>query len=236
MQPAPNLATPHASHDLLLVAAAVDRDADPSIRAAAADQAARCPECAELAADLRIQSDGLAALPASRPVPRDMRLSADDAARLRRGAMWRRLLRPFGAEGLPGLRPLAATLTTLGIAGILLTAIPFALPGAASLPQLDTIGRAVNGAPVPAASSAGSEAQVPGAKGSTALPMASPSPSGAASYGGLDGSPQASASNHQSFVAPSSGPRLPPLAWVSLGLIVAGLGLFSVLFVARRAA
>jgi hypothetical protein len=118
----------HASHDLLIIAAGADRDADDATRAAADRQAAECADCSELSADLRSIASGLRELPRSIPVPasRDFRISPDQADRLRRWSGLRRLLRPFGAGSAPSLRPLATAFTTLGIAGLLFTVL---LPG-----------------------------------------------------------------------------------------------------------
>lgn len=118
----------HTSHDLLIIAAGADRDADDATRAAADRQAAECADCSELSADLRSIASGLRELPRSIPVPasRDFRISPDQADRLRRWSGLRRLLRPFGAGSAPSLRPLATAFTTLGIAGLLFTAL---LPG-----------------------------------------------------------------------------------------------------------
>ena len=233
--------TPHASHDLVLLAAAADRDADPSIQAAAAEQAAACTECAALAGELRTITLGLAALPASRPVPRDMRITAEQAARLGRGRFWRRLLRPFGTEGLPVLRPLAATLTTLGLAGILLTALPLGFgAGGAAIPN--TIGSAVGtpapGALAPAVAPSGA-AEQQGFDSKGAAP-GSAQPAASAGTGGVFG-PVTGGTNERSSESHSPGlsdalPQLPTLAWLSLGLVAAGIGLFALLLVGRRVA
>jgi hypothetical protein len=124
--------TPHADHDLLVIAAGTDPDADPAARAAAARQSATCTECDELARDLRAIAAGLQSLPRSIPAPaaRDFRISPDQARRLQRGNGLRRLLRPFGPAGMPSLRPLSAAFTTLGVAGLLFTLV---LPGMTSL-------------------------------------------------------------------------------------------------------
>ena len=237
-------ATPHSTHDLLLLAAAVDRHPDDATRAADADQVARCAECAALAAELRAVSTGLAGLPASRRAPRDMRLSGERAAQLRRGRIWRRLLRPFGAEGLPGLRPLAGALTTLGLAGILLTALPLGFPASGGA-SLDAVGNPVAGptardneagAPVPAVTSD------PGAEGGPKVP-ASPPPAMAGDSGGNEYSKATAGSVGGLVTSPPSAPaadgtgmRLPPLGIVSVILALAGLGLFGVLLAARRLA
>jgi len=124
--------TPHADHDLLVIAAGTDPDADPAARAEAARQSAACTECDELARDLRAIAAGLQSLPRSIPAPaaRDFRISPDQARRLQRGSGLRRLLRPFGPGGMPSLRPLSAAFTTLGVAGLLFT---FVLPGMTTL-------------------------------------------------------------------------------------------------------
>ncbi|HJW23175.1 MAG TPA: hypothetical protein VJ506_12160, partial [Candidatus Limnocylindrales bacterium] len=191
--------------------------------------------------ELRTITLGLAALPASRPVPRDMRITAEQAARLGRVGFWRRLLRPFGTEGLPTLRPIAATLTTLGLAGLLLTALPLGF-GAGGAAILNTIGSAVGtpgaGAPVPAVvPSSAAEQQGSDAKGPT---YASAQPAASANTGGVLG-PATGGTNERSIESHSPGlsdalPQLPPLAWLSLGLVAAGIGLFALLLVGRRVA
>jgi hypothetical protein len=124
--------TPHADHDLLVIAAGTDPDADSAARTAADRQSAACHECDEVARDLRAIAAGLQSLPRSIPAPaaRDFRISPDQARRLQRGNGLRRLLRPFGPGGLPSLRPMAAAFTTLGIAGLLFTLV---LPGMTTL-------------------------------------------------------------------------------------------------------
>ncbi len=259
LQPPPG--TPHASHDLLLLAAAADRDPDPALTAAADAQVAGCPECAALAAELRALMTGLAALPRSRPVPRDMRLSPEDAARVARGGFWRRLLRPFGEAGLPALRPLAAALTTLGLGGLLLTASPLGFGAGGASPASRDAGAPVFGPATSATAGpnlgpAGATAAPAGPAGSPAneqgntAHLATPPPKAAsmapptAGPGGSTGSgafpgPVASSSattfdGEHVPAAPSAGPSLPPLGWLSLGLLGAGLALFSLLVVARR--
>ncbi len=111
----------HDRHDLVQVAEAADRGGRLG------DVLAACAECLTLLGDLRMLA---AAVPmAAIPVrPRDYRLSAADAARLRPGG-WRRLLAFIGTSRDAVTRPLALSLTTLGVVGLLLTAMPGALPG-----------------------------------------------------------------------------------------------------------
>src|SRR5512142_2347353 len=112
----------HSAHDQLLLAAFAAGDLPEAAAADAAGLAASCGECAQLVADLRAIARATAAL----PMParrRDFRLSAVDAARLR-GPMWRRAMSALIAPRFSFTRPLAAGLTTLGIAGLLLAWFP----------------------------------------------------------------------------------------------------------------
>ncbi len=249
IQPPP--AGPHSSHDLLLLAAAADRGADPAVTAAAEAQAARCPECALLAAELRAVTLSLAALPRTRPVPRDMRLSPEAAARLARGGLWRRLLRPFGEGGPPALRPLAGALMTLGLAGLLLTASPFGFGAGGASPASRDAGTPAFGpatgataAPeLPAGSPAKQQGSIanlvtpPPIPSSLAVPTAAPASStGSGAFPGpVATSTGTTFDGEHAPAGPPTGPSLPPLGWLSLGLLGAGLALFSLVFVARRA-
>jgi hypothetical protein len=113
---------PHAGHDLLLVAAHAAGDTLGADAERAASLVATCPDCAALAADLVAIAAATHDIPAPAR-PRDFTLRPEDAARLRpRG--WRRLAASFGASRLELVRPLAAGLTTLGLAGILLAGLP----------------------------------------------------------------------------------------------------------------
>ena len=140
--------TTHATHDPLLVAALVDRDlAGPELDRARA-QVADCSACAELHADLLSLAAATRALPTPAR-PRDFTLTETDVARLRPGLV-RRLLGAIGSSRDAFSRPLAAGLTTLGLAGLLVATVPTVLPagesGAAALspvgapitPELDT--------------------------------------------------------------------------------------------------
>lgn len=142
-QPAPPvgpLATAHERHDRLLVAAYASDDLDGAARTAAAELVAGCSVCADLATDLRTLARATHDLPPARR-PRDFFLTPADAERLRPRGL-RRLLAAFAAPTLP-IRPLAAGLTTLGVAGLLLASLPGILPlgGAASSPMLESVGQ-----------------------------------------------------------------------------------------------
>ncbi|MBF8290179.1 MAG: hypothetical protein HW391_1147 [Chloroflexi bacterium] len=129
----------HPSHDLELVARAAAGDLAGGEVMGARALVASCATCAELERDLHAiagATRGLgnaAAVSASRPAPRDFRLSAADADRLRpRGwlRVWRVLAEPRRARGFGG------ALATLGLVGLLVStgiAAPFdGADGAAS--------------------------------------------------------------------------------------------------------
>jgi anti-sigma factor RsiW len=175
--------TPHADHDLLVIAAGTDPAADPAARSAADRQSAACDECDELARDLRAISAGLQSLPRSIPAPaaRDFRISPERARRLQRGNGLRRILRPFGPGGMPSLRPLSAAFTTLGVAGLLFTLV---LPGMTNLGMASGAAPQAVSAPAGAGDAAASiqttkentGAFVPGASGRAFGSPAAPSP------------------------------------------------------------
>jgi hypothetical protein len=124
----------HVGHDPLLVAAAADRGGR------LAEVMAACADCVTLLRDLRVLA--LAAPAAAIPRrPRDLRLTIDDARRLRQRG-WRRILAGFGAGGDAVTRPLAMSLTTLGLVGLLLGSVqpgpPFAGAGGSDMATGDT--------------------------------------------------------------------------------------------------
>lgn len=149
--------SPHATHDLSVVAGLAARPSDLDDRAAesARAQVAACDACAGVLADL-------VALQATLPTtatptrPRDFRLTRTDAARLHRTG-WRRALGFFGSSRDGFSRPLAIGLTTLGLAGLLFAVIPsmsltVGLGGAASSENLSTVGGPIQqAAPAPSA-------------------------------------------------------------------------------------
>jgi hypothetical protein len=246
--------TSHATHDVQLLASVADHDhdLDPATRATLDAMVAACGQCAEIAADLQFIATGLADLPMELPAPRDFRLLPEEAARARRGGIWRTLLRPFGVNGLPGLRPLGGALAALGIAGLLVTSFPFGFAsssGAALAPERNTTGSYNSGAGAqgPAGSpylavgqdsatsqapAAGpSQAPAPGGKGdaSSAPPQALESaPSVALGPAGTVA--PGSASHSEAPLAQSP----PPLPILSVALLIAGLALLSLGLAARR--
>ncbi len=169
--------TEHSEHDQLLIAALAAGDLTGSDVARATTLSAVCPECAQLLADLTSLAAATAALPAPRRT-RDFRLTEDDSARLRpRG--WRRALHAFVEPRLSFTRPLAMGLTTLGVAGLLLAAVPLPFGSAGAAPVLSTVGSAVGGgatqAAAPAASAAAGDAySTAGLNPASALPAPTP--------------------------------------------------------------
>jgi hypothetical protein len=116
----------HAAHDRTLVAAAAANDLEGAALAEATERLASCPDCAALHADLLAIASALGELPA--PVrTRDFTITAEQAAALRPTG-WRRLVVGLRSPRGAIVRPLAVTFTTLGIVGLLLAAVPAAVP------------------------------------------------------------------------------------------------------------
>jgi hypothetical protein len=245
-----NPATPHDTHDLELLASIADRDRDPQTDAAVVRMAAGCDECAALVADLRSLSLGLTSLPTTLPAPRDYRLTAKQAERLRRGRFWRLLLAPFGPGGFPGLRPAAGALTALGLVGLLATATPLALPassGAAASAARSAFDEQASspwlvqgpqtGVLPQSASAAPTSRQVGAVSGSNP-----PAPSTKTDEASNDVAANGTSSEAAPALIPgqtslpsgAGGLRLPPLAILSMVLLLAGLGLFALRLAARR--
>jgi hypothetical protein len=114
----------HAGHDPLRVAESVDRGAR------LAPVLDLCARCLSLYGDLIALTAALplAAVPTR---PRSFTLSVDDARRLRRRGI-RGWWSAVGSARDTITKPLAVGLTTLGLAGLLLTAAPVLLAGSGS--------------------------------------------------------------------------------------------------------
>src|SRR4051794_17021181 len=141
----PHLPDSHHDHDLTLVAALAAGDAQGRDHTRATELVTSCTECAVLRDDLVALATELRSLPAPRRT-RDFRLTADQAAALRPTG-WRRLLGAFGGTGFRFATPVGTAMATLGIAGLLLSAVPSSLPAG-------TTGDGTNDAGAPAAASA----------------------------------------------------------------------------------
>jgi hypothetical protein len=166
-------ASPHAAHDLTLIAALAARTPDlTDVQTASAhDQVASCDTCSNLLADLVALQTALPTT--STPSrPRDFTLTPADAERLRRGG-WRRLLGQIGSARDNITRPLAVGFTGLGLAGLLLAGFSTFYAGGSTQSAPTTIDAQVEQA-APAAS----------APAASVAPMASAAPSGAPAAGG----------------------------------------------------
>jgi len=116
--------TSHADHDALLVAALAAGDLAGTDRDHATALIETCPDCMTLHDDLVVIARATAVVPP--PIttrPRDFRLTTEQAARLRPSG-WRRAIAAFASPRLAFTRPLGITLTTIGLAGLLITNIP----------------------------------------------------------------------------------------------------------------
>ncbi len=170
----------HDHHDLLLVAAFAAGDLTGTERDQAMALTTSCTECAALRDDLVSIARATAALPP--PIAsagRDFRLTADQAASLRRSS-WRRLV-PASLSGGTA-RGLGVALATLGLAGLLL--------GNVSLNA--GLGGAAASTAAPAAAANGQE-----------------NASGGGSYDVLGAAPAASAAFAAASAAPSLAAGLP---------------------------
>lgn len=237
--------TSHPDHDVLLIAAhAADDLSGPDLdRAQALLQS--CAPCADLHRDLVAIAAATRTLPALATAPRDFRLSHEQAARLRRGSWLRTVLAPFsGAHS--ALRPVAAGLSSLGVAGLLIaTLLPGMLGSAATLtPERDQSLTGAGASAAPAAAPGATAAAGPDVRPVAGGPTAGPdSEFGASKDGTATSAPNvavaggASAgpgtgtdtSQRESLVNPPS-----PLFVGSLALLAVGLLLFGLRFAGRR--
>jgi hypothetical protein len=228
----PTSASAHAAHDLTIIAALAARTPDPSdVQAGSArEQLAACNACADLLADLVALQTALPTT--STPArPRDFSLTSADAARLRRGG-WRRILGFFGSARDSISRPLAIGFTTLGIAGLLVAALPsmYTTDGAAAL---STVGGPVEqAAPAPA--------EVPGSNrlSMSAEPESSLTDEGVFAGGNPDEVGSAGGrdiAGDGSLLALRDDASGVSVVFVLAGaLLIAGLGLFALRWSARR--
>lgn len=237
----------HARHDRTLIAAHAAGDS-PAIDTAATALLATCRDCAQLYRDLLAIASATRALPAAAIAPRDFRLTADQAARLRGGSWLRALLRPFASSG-SGIQALAAVLTSAGVAGLLVAAFVPGLLGGGAAPatmQPPTAGRAqgpsaaaapefgVESSPALAAAGAGEPTDARGiAKAAAsselqrdaALSQASPASAAGGAGGGDAAQPPA-------VMGSEARPSL--LVPGSVGVLLLGLALFVLRVAARR--
>jgi hypothetical protein len=176
----------HAQHDPLLVASLAAGDLADADRDRAAALLGDCVECRVLHDDLVSIARATAALPAA-VRPRDFRIGPEQAARLRPGG-WRRFVAAFGSPRLAMTRQLGVGLATLGLAGLLISALPsFPLgmagsAAASAAPEQDSIDSRDQAAPLVAPSAA--PAADPSAAAADASAAPSASGTSATPYGG----------------------------------------------------
>jgi len=250
-EPRPAQGVAHAGHDLFVIAAAADRDADAPTRAAADAQMRDCTECAAVFADLRAISTGLATMPRELAAPTDYRLTPERAASLRRGGL-RRLL--YGLRLGPSLRPLGTALATIGFAGLFVTVAMPAIFGGSSAAILSTVGSSVpafavqgggGAAPTELRTNTDSRSgsippadQGAGSTGGPAAVAASAAPA-SSQYGAVvnPGTPQSTDTAGEAPELAQSAPLDPVAvaAWLSLGAFVVGLGLLGLARLGARA-
>ena len=199
-------ASDHASHDTILVSSLADHSLPAAERAAAEALVATCSQCADLHADLLALRAATRAMPTPAR-PNDYSLTERDAMRLRSGG-WRRFVAILGTSRDALSRPLAVGLTTLGLAGLLVSAAPSFMMGSAS-----------SSAPTSISASAGGAAAENGdgstTLGAAAIPAASAAAAPAASFapaaGDIAGSADQSAAPMPPQRAIADGVTEPPI-------------------------
>lgn len=219
----------HDTHDRLLIAARAAGDLGGRDLERADTILSTCDVCQTLLAELRSIAEATHHLPpVARPADVDFRLTPARAAGLARGGLRRRLLRPFGSAGSAPIRPLAMAFTTLGLAGLLLAALPL-LPYAGGGASLPTTGGAIE-TPSIQAGTLDRKAVPPGG---AAVPV-QPGAEGTASAGPASPDAQATDDELLSFSAAdrlrafdeppgSGGPT--PLVLLSVAFLGLGIGL-----------
>jgi hypothetical protein len=253
MPPVPHSPAARAEdHARLIVALDAGDLAGAELRTAES-LAASCSGCAALVHDLAAIRGAMAALPAP-PRLRDYRLTAEDAARLRPSG-WRRLLEWLAAPGST-VRPLATSLATLGVVGLLLTsgllsgfgagsAAPAMAPEGVTLDNAAPAGSGEverGGTYAPAAAPSG----VPGndaGLAATAAPAPMPTIVPSSDAAGVAGEAASNGPYSDRTAATPEGakaagrdavPTAPLPVMVSLALLVAGLALIGGRMIARR--
>jgi hypothetical protein len=219
---------PHDSHDRLLIASLADRDIEPSDRVRAEAQAAGCVACASLLSDLRSLAAATRDLPSPRRT-RDFRLDDAAAARLRPGG-WRRFVAAFGTGRDTLSRPLAAGLTTLGLAGLLMGSVPSLLTAAGAAPAELFSQSGDAGVRAPGENDEG--ALAPATEGE---PYAAPGDGGTAAEEPAQERASTDTAAEDPTIALAPDPTgVSGLIVVSGSLLILGIGLFALRWSARR--
>jgi hypothetical protein len=199
----PHVSEQHAQHDPLLVVSLAAGDLTGADRDLATSLITGCAECATLHDDLLAIAQATAALPTA-VRPRDFQLSPEQAARLR-PLGWRRFVAAFASPRLAMTRQLGIGLTTLGLAGLLVSVLP-----TAGLPSMGSAAGA-SAAPPEAASTTG-DTRLPGvelapsaaASGAAASAAASASASSAALQPAADTAQPSASGSYGAMSLPSS--------------------------------
>ncbi len=126
----------HRRHDRLLVARFAADDSYPGEIESAKALVASCTECAALVGDIRLLSTAVAAIPTPRR-PRDFRLTAEQADRLR-GSWLERLMRRLAAPSSAMLRPVAGVAMSIGLVLAVVGAMPAGLSAGAPLQDAES--------------------------------------------------------------------------------------------------
>ena len=189
--------TSHDRHDPILVAALAAGDLAAPDRDQAVDLTRSCADCAILHDDLLALARAVASAPppAATP-PRDFRLTAADAARLRPSG-WRRMIAALGGSRVALTRPLGVGHAPLGLAGLLIGNVQLGV-GSAAAPEGAMSAGGEHAAPAAAASSAPLPAATHTATDAGAVPA------GAASAPAASGAPRSQPDRNGS-AAPSTG-------------------------------
>jgi hypothetical protein len=255
----PHDSNDHARHDALLVVSLAAGDLTGAERDLAAALVAGCAGCAAIHDDVLSIARATAALPAA-VRPRDFQVSPEQAARLR-PAGWRGLVAAFAGSRLAFSRQLGVGLTTLGLAGLLVSALP-TLPsfgsaaGASAAPaaqelmsseNVDTAGGAPSTAPGTVAAPAAAESAAPAASGDAFYGPSDPDATGRNSLGGVQTDDRSTPYADRFTAGPDEAARAgapitpgstqaptSPLLVASVILVIAGLALLIARRLARR--
>jgi hypothetical protein len=197
---------------------------------------ADCVECRDLLADILSLAAAVptAAIP---PRPRDFTLTPADAARLR-PAGWRRLIGFFGSARDGFTRPLAVGLTTMGLVGLLVAALPSGLGGGATSAVPSTVGSAIGGQAAPAAAPSSAPYQTEGLELDPGA-AASPEGDGGLFSGAEDTATGSDRQRDAEMLAADASIRddrtgLSVLGVMAGALLILGIGLFALRWTARR--
>lgn len=222
----------HAAHDLTIIASLAARTPDLSeVQASAArEQLASCGACTDLLADL-VAFQAVLPTTSTPSRPRDFSLTSADAARLRRDG-WRRILGFFGSARDNVSRPLAIGFTTLGLAGLLVAALP-SMYGAGGQTILSTVGAPIEQAAPAAGEAYGSDRLSMSGEPGTSMPDEGVFAGGNPEEIGPDGQRDV-AGDGSLFSLRDDASGLSAMFVLAGTLLIAGLGLFALRWSARR--